>query len=103
MIKLEIIKHKTTFDSWDFNSEADFIAHTIQEAINNVGSGDEYEALSSYGFTEVIDKKVLDEDGDILEIESHWEGDYQACLNYWKYASTIYEGNAYSYWKVTEK
>jgi hypothetical protein len=102
MIKLELIRNQTVFHSWDFETEADFIDFTIEAIKLDTLGGDEYEEFTSYGFNEIIDSQTLDEDGEVIEEQSHWTGNLQSCLDYWKHASTIYAGEKYSYWKVSK-
>ena len=82
-----------------FESEAEFIAWTIEYAKKQNG-GDEYEEMTSNGFEEVVDKVTYDEDGEIDEFESHWVGNYTVCLYYWKHANPYIPGE---HWLVSKK
>lgn len=80
------IEHKYNRPTLCFKSDADFIAFTIEwiKDDSELYQSDEYSTMTGYGFVEVIDKENYNEDGEIIDCQSHWEGNIEVCVKFWE-------------------
>lgn len=82
------IEHKYKRPAICFKSDADFIDFTIEwiKGDSELYQSDEYSTMTGYGFVEVIDKESRDEDGEVIDCQSHWEGSIEVCVKFWEKA-----------------